>query len=118
MIDLLNIGPVPWAEECAQVGTEDYQQRSRLECEAFRNQIRRVAGLEPAGAVLVIKSFPHDFGSYLEVCCKYNDQSEVAQDYAFNCEGNRALERWDEQARREFRLPTVTPVEISAEIKN
>ena len=82
MIDLLNIGSAPWAENCAQVGTEDYQQRSRRECEAFRNQLRRVVGPEPAGAALVIKSFPHDFGSYLEVCCHYSDQNETPQDYA------------------------------------
>jgi hypothetical protein len=114
MIDLLNIGPVPWAEDCAQVGAEDYQQRARRECEAFRNQIRRVAGPEPAGAALVIKSFPHDFGSYLEVCCRYADDNKTAQDYAFNCEGHQALEQWDALARRELGLPV--PAEILAEL--
>jgi hypothetical protein len=116
MMELMNIGPVPWSEQCAQVGTEDYQQRGRLECVAFMNQIRRVVGPEPPGAFLVIKSFPHDFGSYLEVCCKYSDQNEAAQDYAFNCEGNRALENWDEAALKELGRPSVIPVEIAAEI--
>jgi hypothetical protein len=114
MIDLLNIGPVPWAEDCAQVGSEDYQQRARRECEAFRNQMRRVIGLEPAGALLVIKSFPHDFGSYLEVCCRYSDDNETAQDYAFNCEGHKALERWDDKAWQELGL--AVPVEIASEL--
>src|SRR5580704_7610758 len=104
MIDHLNIGPVPWAEECAQVGSEDYPQRARRECAAFIHQIRRVVGPEPAGASLVIKSFPHDFGSYLEVCYRYSDENETAQDYAFNCEGHKALEQWDDQARQELGL--------------
>ncbi|HWY31347.1 MAG TPA: hypothetical protein VNX46_11350 [Candidatus Acidoferrum sp.] len=115
MIDLLNIGPVPWAEECAQVGAEDYQQRARRECAAFIHQIRRVVGSEPAGASLVIKSFPHDFGSYLEVCCRYSDNNETAQDYAFNCEGHQGLERWDDQARRELGMSA--PTEILAELQ-
>jgi hypothetical protein len=105
MIDHLNIGPVPWGEDCAQVGSEDYDQRSRRECVAFLNQIRRVAGTEPPGAALVIKSFPHDFGSYREVCCRYSDENETATDYAFTCEGHKGLESWDDQARQELGLP-------------
>jgi len=118
-MDLLNIGPVPWSESCAQVGEEDYHRKGRLECVAFMNQIRRVVGPEPTGAFLVIKSFPHDFGSYYEVCCKFNDQNEAAQDYAFNCEGNRGLEHWDEAALKEFGRPTtaVEPVVADSLIK-
>jgi hypothetical protein len=104
MIELLNIGPVPWGEDCAQVGSEDYDPRSRRECVAFINQIRRVAGAEPPGAVLIIKSFPHDFGSYREVCCRYADENETAAEYAFAVEGHRQLENWDEPARRELGL--------------
>ena len=104
MIDYLNIGPVPWAEDCAQVGSTDYDPRSRRECVAFLNQIRRVAGTEPPGAALVIKSFPHDFGSYREVCCRYSDENETATDYAFTCEGHKGLESWDDQARQELGL--------------
>lgn len=104
MMDYLNIGPVPWGEDCAQVGSEDYDQRSRRECVVFLNQIR-VAVAEPPGAALVIKSFPHDFGSYREVCCRYSDDNEAAQDYAFNCEGHKGLESWDDQARQELGLP-------------
>jgi len=104
MIEYLNIGPVPWGEACAQVGSQDYDRRSRRECVAFLNQIRRVAGPEPAGAALVIKSFPHDFGSYREVCCRYSDESDPASDYAFDCESHEALELWDDQALSELGL--------------
>jgi len=69
---------------------------------AFLNQI---AGVEPPGAALVIKSFPHDFGSYREVCCRYSDENETATDYAFTCEGHQGLESWDDQARQELGLP-------------
>ena len=114
MIDLLNIGSAPWGEDCAQVGSEDYPQRARRECEAFRNQIYRVAGPEPPGASLVIKSFPHDFGSYLEVCCRFSDEDEAATNYAFKVEGHQQLVNWDAAARRELGLPT--PAELAAEL--
>ena len=78
MMDYLNIGPAPWSEDCAQVGAENYRERSQRECRAFIHQLRRVAGLEPPGAQLVIKSFPHDFGAYHEVCCRYNEENEPA----------------------------------------
>jgi hypothetical protein len=105
MTDYINIGSAPWSEECAQVGTDDYPERSRRECVAFLHQIRRIVGPEPPGAVLVIKSFPHDFGSYREVCCRYSDENEAAMDYAFACEGHRGLDQWDDQARQELGLP-------------
>ena len=112
MIEILNIGPVPWSEDCAQVGSEDYHERSRRECVAFSSQIRRVVGPEPPGAALVIKSFPHDFGSYREVCCRYAEEYEAAQDYAFHCESHAGLEHWDEAARLELGLPAETAKEL------
>jgi hypothetical protein len=105
MTDYITIGPVPCNEDCAQVGSENYQPRARRECEAFRRQIRRVMGAEPSGAELVIKSFPHEFGSYLEVCCKYDDASEAGVDYAFRAEGDPRIADWDEAARLELKLP-------------
>jgi len=104
MIDYLNIRPVPWGEECAQVGQDDYRERSARECRAFVNQIRRVVGPEPPGAQLVVKGFPHDFGTYYEVCCRYSDQHPDSEDYAFNCESHRQLEQWDDEARCELGL--------------
>ena len=39
-------------------------------------------------AALVIKSLPHDFGSYREVCVRYDDSDPVATDYAYGLENN------------------------------
>lgn len=102
MIDYLNIGSTPTGEDCAQVGTEDYQRISRIECNAFINQLRRELGNEPHGAFLISKSFPHDFGSYMEVICKYDDTDEEAIAYAFRAESEQP-EYWDEEAKKELK---------------
>jgi len=108
--DHICIGPTPAAETCAQVGAADYQSTARRECRAFINQIRREFGPEPDGARLFIKSNPHDFGSYLEVCCEYDQPEDhdenapsgasVALEYALKCES--PSDRWDGAALDEL----------------
>jgi hypothetical protein len=89
------------------VGTPGYDPlKARKECEAFRNQLRRMFGDEPDGALLVIRANPHDFGTYLTVDCRYNDDVEAAVNYAFRCE-NDMPESWDDEARKELGLDTV-----------
>lgn len=88
MIDYINIGPVPPEEDCAQVGSADYPHRARIECQKYIELLRKHLGDEPAGARLKIKSFSHDFGSYLEVVCEYDESRSDAVDYAFKCESN------------------------------
>jgi hypothetical protein len=94
MKDHVNIGPVPCNEDCIQVGEENYQARSRTESLRFLKLIQEVCGPEPENAKLVIKSFPHDFGSYIEVCVEFNDEDEQAIDYAYHCEAH-APANWD-----------------------
>lgn len=101
MKDYLNIGSVPYECDCAQVGSDDFDQRSRIECNAFLAQIKRVCGEPPEGARLVVKSFPHDFGSYREVCVVYDDENQVATEYALKCEG-ADIPTWDELAIQEL----------------
>ena len=98
-MDYLEIGPSPALEECAQVGSDDYANRTRKECRAFINQLRRTFGLEPAGAKLFIKANPHDFGTYYEVACRFED--EASQEYAIKLE-NEMPERWDAEAKTEL----------------
>lgn len=96
--DYIEISCVPAGEDCQQVGTDHYDpQKARKECEAFRDQLRRMFGDEPHGARLAIKSNPHDFGSYLQVICYYDTDNEAAVDYAFKCE-NDMPEHWDDKA--------------------
>lgn len=105
MKDYINIGCSPAEEDCAQVGQHDYHEQARKQCIAFRNQLRRQFGPEPEGARLVIKSFPHDFGSYMEVVCEYEETFEEEEspsvDYAFKLESDMPLE-WDMEARKEL----------------
>lgn len=55
MKDSLNLAPTPLGEECAQLGDMDYSSRSRKECTAFINQLKREFGEPALGAA--VKSF-------------------------------------------------------------
>ena len=101
-MDYLSIGSSPTGEECAQVGSETYREKMRIETAVFVNQLRRVLGEEPQGARLKVKSFPHDFGTYHEVCVVYDENNEEATNYAFKCE-SETPEFWDEQALAELK---------------
>lgn len=72
MKDFINIGSTPFEEDCAQVGSDNYEQVSRIECNRYRDLLKE---LYPAGNFKV-KSFPHDFGSYLEVVAYYDEDDE------------------------------------------
>lgn len=84
----VSLGATPGDEECAQLGSPSYHERAREECQRYINQIRKLNGPEPEGAKLKIKSFPHDFGSYLEVVCEYDSDSDAATAYAFEVEND------------------------------
>ena len=98
MRDYLSISCSPASESCAQVGTENYEVQSGRECRALIAQLRRQFGTEPMLARLSIRSFPHDFGSYKEVVCYYDDEDEEARDYAFRLE-SELPEFWDDEAK-------------------
>jgi hypothetical protein len=95
MRDTMELGPAPCDEDCAQVGTPDYPERSRAECQRYIARIRQVLGPEPEGARLTVKTFPHDFGTYREVVIVYDDENAEAQTYAYRCEGE-APARWED----------------------
>jgi hypothetical protein len=107
MRDYIEIGSTPCEESCQQVGTASYNATmARKECHAFRDQIRRTLGFEPDGAELRIKGFAHDFGTYHEVVCYYDDEKPESVEYAFRCESDAPI-NWDEQAK----IVLVTPAE-------
>lgn len=86
MKDFLTLGPTPCEEPCAQVGQPHYRQKAMEECTRFIQLLREKFGPEPEGACLRVTWFPHDFGSYCEVVCSYNTDSQAAVDYALRCE--------------------------------
>ncbi len=103
--DSMMIGSAPSDEDVAQVGaTEyDYSSQARKECKAFIGQLRRMFGLEPEGATLVVKGNPHDFGTYYTVDVKNDIRNEAAVAYAFKLEAEGPAE-WDDEARKELKL--------------
>jgi hypothetical protein len=103
MRDYLDLSPTPVGEPCALVEpTGDYLQRMKAECRAFAHQLERTfpQAIE-AGCSFRIKSNPHDFGSYLEVQVRFDDDDEHQTHWAFMIE-NELPETWDDQARAEL----------------
>lgn len=90
MKDYIEIGSSPVEEDCLQVGHATSQEMKE-ECKRFLDLIRKVVGPEVGTARLAIKSNPHDFGTYYEVVCYYDDEDEVGMDYAFKCESETPL---------------------------
>ena len=108
----IEIGSAPSEEECVQVNKEgNYHKAMRAECLRFIEQLRRVFGPEPEGAQLSVKSNPHDFGTYYEVVCYFEDNDEAARKYAFRCE-NETPARWDQPAAA---APGRRPVKVCDE---
>lgn len=88
MRDNIAIGSAPCDEDCVQVTKEgDYHEAMKAECLRFMELIRKKLGPEPPGAHLAIKSNPHDFGTYYDIVCYFDDEDEEARKYAFRCEG-------------------------------
>jgi hypothetical protein len=94
MRDHITLGPTPAEEPCQQLGSPDYTpQLARAECTRFIRAIRHTLGEEPPGATLAVKGFPHDFGTYYEVVCYYEDGNDEATDYAYRAESESPA-RW------------------------
>ena len=102
MRDYMALGPTPAAESCAQVGRDDYDGVSAMECKMFKEMLEAKFVNRPANTAFVVKSFPHDFGSYREVCIVFDDADEAATDFAYFVESNTP-EYWHEVAPMDWR---------------
>lgn len=106
MRELVDLGvTAPAMEDCAQVGSReyDYLDRARREAKTLIGLIRRTVGPEPDDARLGTKLHEHDFGQYLTVVVRYDDGDPAASAYAWACDEKLPTE-WDDQARRELGL--------------
>lgn len=88
MRDHIELGQTPPEEDCAQLGSDGYSSQARVECQRYIQVIREKMGQEPEGAKLAIKSAEHEFGTYYEVVCYYDDKFPDSIDYAFRCESD------------------------------
>lgn len=97
MRDYLTLGPVPCEEPCQQVGTEGYDlQMVSAECRRYLHQlVLRFPLPDGVLAYFTVKSFPHDFGIYREVCVVYDDKDEAAAEYAYFVEAHLPAS-WDD----------------------
>lgn len=91
MRDYLSLGSCAPEEDCVQVGTDNYAILAREQCRRYIQWLRAKVGPEPPETALQIKSFPHDFGTYLEVVCYFDTDNDAAVDYTYRCEA----EAWD-----------------------
>ncbi len=100
MREYLNLGPTPSGEDCQQLGPSFDNRKSIVEMNAFIEQLKRTfPNWQESGIVFGKKSFPHDFGSYSEVCVFFDDGDEVAANAAYDVESNTP-EYWDEPAKQ------------------
>jgi hypothetical protein len=103
MRDYLDLSPTPVEEPCAMVEpTGDYMPRMKAECRAFVHQLERTfpQAIE-AGCSFRIKSNTHEFGQYLEVQVRFDDDDEHQTHWAFMIEADLP-EQWDDEARAEL----------------
>ncbi len=95
MRDSLMLGPVPCAESCQQLGTDNYDlSKARTECKQYIRLLTQLFGEPPTGAWFTVTGHVHDFGTYHEVEVVYDDMMEEAKAYAFRVEANLP-ESWD-----------------------
>jgi hypothetical protein len=107
--DFVTIGATPAEESCQQSGTDHYNPvKARRECNIYARQLVRQFGEPPEGARIAVKSFPHDFGSYLEVVCYFDDAYPDSVDYAFRLEGE-SPENWDQESLEALAMAEVNP---------
>lgn len=104
-MDYLTLGSTPYDEDCAQVGSETYYEMMKKETAAYIHQLYRIYNKRyPAAEQAIIiyrKSFPHDFGSYHEVCAVYNENNRTSCEQAAWLE-THSPGNWDEEAIKEL----------------
>lgn len=97
MNDYLELGSGPPGETCPQVGRANYSTEARRYAKIWIAQLERE--FKPKHAWLTLRSFPHDFGTYYEVCANWDD--EAGMEEAFAMESSQ--DEWDEISKRELK---------------
>lgn len=91
--DWISCGPTPPEEPCT--GNNGDQGRIRLENRQWKRQLEEVFKHHTA-IYFSVKSFPHDFGSYSEVCVNYSTPEGLVQ--ALDVDSKLPYE-WDKTAQ-------------------
>ncbi len=89
MFDYIELGSTPYGESCSQVGDADYYPKMRAESKRYIEQLeKRFPQLAEVRCTLRVKGFPHDFGTYHEVCICYNEDDVIAVNFAYFVDSN------------------------------
>jgi hypothetical protein len=96
----------PLDEKGTQVSqTRDYLPWMRKEAAAFKNQLERLAAAgtfgEQGGAYFRTRNCPHDFGTYIDIEVRYDEDSETETNFMLAVESNIPL-TWDDEAKKEL----------------
>lgn len=102
MRDFMEVGCSPSDESCVHVGEDDYMFRARAECRRYAELIEKKFGPPPGMAAIGIKSFPHDFGTYLEVVIGFDTDDDEESGYAYAVEAH-APRTWSDDAPVDWR---------------
>lgn len=92
----------PLDEPCSQVGSDNYSRDSVLECRVLQRQLIREFGEPPGGAHFYRKSNSHDFGTYHELCLKFDEDNEAHMEYFLKVDRNFPQE-WDNDSLQELK---------------
>ena len=86
-MEYIELGSAPAEENCVSVTRDgDYMPAMREECRRYKAMLESLFPIpEEVNAYFSIKSFPHDFGSYLEVILKFDEE---AGEFAYDVEEN------------------------------
>jgi hypothetical protein len=97
MRDYFGVGPTPFDEDCAQVGTENYRQIASKEMDAYIDMLYRIFEEKIENTTIAFKKQwnSHDFGTYGEVILSYEDHESFI---AFEIEKDLPA-NWDEKAK-------------------
>lgn len=87
------IGAGPSEEPLAQIDSDGYEIRARLECRAFIAELHARIGKPPRGGALTIRRNRLEAGSYYEVVAVYNDADPASMQWAADCE-HAAIPHW------------------------
>lgn len=93
--DHLTLGPTPFGEDCAQVGTDNYHDRAMRETRRYIELLEKKFPDKPEGVKFDVRSFPHDFGTYHEVVVVYDRDDEEQVDFALKVE-HHLPETWED----------------------
>ena len=97
MSEYLEFDLSPINENCAQLGSKSFYERSCLEYEALVAQIKRKFPDIPDTVRFKKGSCPHDFGTYYELRVSWVD--EPSREFVFKLE-SEFPEYWDDEARK------------------